>query len=109
MKSNRIYIIITILLAISAVYLIMQNKKGTIKEELKDFAVEDTGLVDKIFLADKTGKTITLEKRADGFWGLNGKYSAREDAVRNLLETIKTLAVKTPVAKAAKGNVVKNL
>jgi len=109
MKKNRIAIILVILLSSLSFWFIINNKKGTIKETLKEFAVKDTASINKIFLADKKGRSVTLEKNASGKWIVNGKYNARIDAVQTLLYTINKVDVKEPVSKKAHNNIVKKL
>ena len=47
-----------------------------------DFAVADTSKIDKIFIADMDGKSVTLTRPEQGsLWDLNGRFKAREDAV----------------------------
>ena len=41
------------------------KSNSTISEALRDFAVKDTGEVVKIFMADKAGQSVTLEKIED--------------------------------------------
>ncbi len=108
MKKNKIAIIVLVLLLIASVWFFLNNKKGTIKETLRDFAVADTASITKIFLADKENKSVTLEK-VNGVWKVNGKHNARPDAIQTLLETIKRVDVKEPVAKSAQDNVIKRL
>ncbi len=109
-KRNRIAIILVILLGSASFWLVVNHKKGTIKETLRDFAVEDTASVDKIFLADKKGGSATLQRKTDGTgWIVDGKYGARVDAINTLLLTIKKVDVKEPVGKKAQDNVVKQL
>jgi len=110
MKRNRIAIILVVLLGGLSFWFIINNKNSTIKETLRDFAVEDTASVNKIFLADKKGNSVTLVKNADNKgWTLNGKYQARMDAISTLLLTMKKVDVKQPVGKKAQDNVVKQL
>jgi hypothetical protein len=109
MKKNRIAIIIVLVLGAIAAWLVVSNGKGSIKEELKDFAVKDTAAITKIFLADKSGKTITLTRESENAWRVNEKFYARQDAVNLLLYTISSLEVKQPVGKKAQENVIKNL
>lgn len=109
MKKNRKAIILVILLGSLSFWFIINNKKGTIKETLRDFAVADTASINKIFLADKSGNTITLERKSPGLWTVNGKYNARMDAVQTLLYTIKKIDIKEPIGKNAVDNVVKRL
>jgi len=109
MKKNRIRIVLVILLGSASFWFIVNNNKGTIKETLKDFAVQDTASITKIFLADKKGRTVTLERQSPALWRVNGKYDVRRDAIDVLLMTIKKVDVKEPVGKAAVDNVIKRL
>ncbi len=109
MKKNRITILLFLFLAVAAGILIMKNRKSTIKEELKDFAVKDTASITKIFMADKSPSSITLTREAPGQWTVNGKFAARWDAITTLLETINEVDVRTPVAKSGFDNVIKAL
>jgi hypothetical protein len=109
MKRNKIAIILVIVLGSLSFWFIINKKNSTIKETLRDFAVEDTASVTRIFLADKKGRNVTLERKASGRWMVNDKYPARMDAVNNLLVTIRRVDVKEPVSKIAHDNVVKML
>ncbi|MFM1874800.1 MAG: hypothetical protein RL266_537, partial [Bacteroidota bacterium] len=80
---------------------------GTIKPDLHDFAVEDTSAITKIFLADKTGQTVVLERKSTAEWMVNKDHKARKDAVDVLLKTIKRVEMKAPVANSAHDNIVK--
>lgn len=108
MKKNRIPIILVILLGSLSFWFILNNKSGTIKEELRDFAYTDTASITKIFLADKKGREVTLERKGN-IWRLNDQYNVRPDAIQTLLFTISKVDVKEPVGKSAQDNVVKQL
>jgi hypothetical protein len=108
-KRNRTAVILVIILSSVSFWFIINNHKGTIKETLRDFAVKDTASITKIFLADKNGHTITLDRKPIGGWTLNGKYEARQDAVQGLLVTITRVDVKEPVGKQSVDNVIKRL
>ncbi|PCJ83517.1 MAG: hypothetical protein COA57_11085 [Flavobacteriales bacterium] len=109
MKKNITTIIVLILLTALALYLYRTQGSSTIKKELSDFAVEDTASITKIFLADRSNRTILLERVDEVKWKLNNKYTAKQDAVNNLLEVIKKVSVKAPVPKVAFENVVKQI
>ena len=109
MKKNKKLFILFIVLASAAAWFVITKSKGTIKQTLRDFAVQDTASVNKIFLADKNGNNITLERNENGAWKLNGKFNARPDAIKTLLTTIKKIDVKEPVGKNAQDNVIKRL
>lgn len=108
-QKNKIAIVLFLMLGAIAIWLIMRNNNSTIKQTLKDFAVKDTTSIDKVFLADKKGRSITLEKQSPGKWLVNGKYEARNDAVQTLIYTINKVEVKEPVSKKAHDNIVKKL
>ena len=107
--KNKYLIIIIILLGSFAAYKYFTQSKSTIKPERKDFAVKDTAAITKIFLANKNGKNITLARSSKSNWLVNGQYKARKDLVKVLLKTIHSIEVKSPVAKAARENVIKRL
>lgn len=109
MKRNRVAIVLVVLLGSLSTWFILRNGKGTIKETLKDFGVKDTASIDKIFLADKSGRAVTLERKAPGQWTVNGKHLVRRDAIETLLYTINRVDVKEPVGKKASDFVVKKL
>jgi hypothetical protein len=109
MKKNRIAIILVIILSFISFWFIINKQNGTIKETLRDFAVADTASVNKIFLADKNGNSITLERQVAGHWTVNGKYHVRPDALQTLLSTIKKIDIKEPIGKNAQNNVIKRL
>jgi hypothetical protein len=108
MKNKWVYIIFLILVAI-ALSVYFTNRTGTIKKELRDFAVEDTASVTKIFMVDKQNNKITLDRKSASSWTVNNKYYARPDAIKTLLETIASVDIQSPVAKSSLPNVIKRL
>ena len=109
MKRNKTALIAVIILGGASLWFLFHNGSGTIKPTLKDFAVEDTASITKIFLADKSGHTVSLERQSPGRWMVNGKYDVRRDAMLVLLNTIRKVDVKEPVGKNAVNNVIKRL
>jgi hypothetical protein len=109
MRKNRIAIVLVILLGSVSFWFISHNRKGTINEKMRSFAVKDTASINKIFLADKDGRTLTLERGEKGVWTVNGKYGVRIDALHSLMETLIRIDVKEPVGKKAQDNVMKRL
>lgn len=109
MKRNTITLLVALVLGLTTFLLISKSGKGTIKKELRDFAVSDTAAISKIFLVDKAKKQVTLTRETDGRWKVDGKYYARPDAIKNLLITIHALSVREPVGLKAKENIIKQL
>lgn len=108
MKKSTI-IILTILILLSGFAIYIYKTKGsssTLNKEASNFKYKDTAQIDKIFLADKSGKNVLLEKKKDG-WLLNGKYSVRPDVMEVLLYTISSIEVKSPVSKNGKEAIIK--
>jgi hypothetical protein len=106
--KNRFLFIIAGLLIVAAVVVFMYNRTSTIKKELRDFAVADTALVDRIFMVDKMNQSVLLEREGDE-WKVNGKYTARKDAIYVLLKTIARLDVKSPVPKSMMNTVISQM
>ncbi|MEA3449235.1 MAG: hypothetical protein U9Q98_12440, partial [Bacteroidota bacterium] len=77
----------------------IEQKKSTL-DVLRDFAVQDTAAVDKIFLVDKENNEILLERQNKDTWTVNEKYTVRKDLMDILLETIRRIDVANPVPKA---------
>lgn len=109
MKRNRIILIVTIALLVIAAVLILTNNSSTLKKSEVNFAIEDTAAVSKIFLVDKNNNSVLLEKENPGKWMLNGEFLAHQYKINGLLETMKELKVRTPVAKKARNSIMKRL
>lgn len=106
-KRSVITIFVLIILAVTAI-LVYKNKGGnsTIDKEASNFGLKDTASVDKIFMADKEGQSVLLERGPKG-WTVNGKFLARPDAIYELLYTLRMVEVKSPVAKTGRETVIK--
>lgn len=112
MKNLRtIVIIITVgLLAFLAFRLtqgVQTAKMST--EALSDFAVKDTATIDRIILSDTEGsKGVDLMRTKDG-WVMESGECVQQHLVGTILETIRYIKVKSPVAKAGIETVNKNM
>lgn len=119
-KKNKAYIIIlAILVAIvllaqilpagksRVVDLLKINNKYTSKT-LRNFEVRDTASVTKIFMVDKNNRTIELNRHKHE-WTVNNTYPVRHDAIKLLLETIRTMRVKSPVAISAREEILRRM
>ena len=109
MKKNRPVIIVVLVLLLVAVYFVFKYKSGTYDRELNDFAVSDTSNITKIFMADKNNRSVTLTRFDEGTWRLNNKFLARKDGIDITLKTLLNISVKSPVAKAARNNIIRLL
>ncbi len=94
---------------LGASLLYYSSGSGTLKKELKDFAVEDTASVSKVFISDAKGNKVLLERTSPGSWLVNNTHMARQDAINNLLLTIHRMEVKYPVPESEMETVVRKL
>lgn len=106
-KSNLILLVIVGILTIVVItiYFWENNDKQRV---YRDFAVEDTASINKIFLADKNNNSVTLERKGTG-WIVNEKYEARRALINVLLTTIRNIEISSPVPKPRVEKVLKDL
>lgn len=109
MKNNRLIYLILLSLGIIAGVLYFSQSSGTLRKELKDFAIEDTASITKLFLADAKNNTVLLEKQKNGSWLIDKKFKARKDAINNILLTIKRVEVKYPVPESELKTIISQL
>ena len=109
MKKKLLIIGVFILCLGGALAVYFTSTNGTVKPELKNFAVPDTSDVDKVFLADKNNHEVLLTKETTERWRVNGKYYARRDMLENLMTIIRRVTVRSVVAKAAQENIIKRM
>ncbi|MFK7980481.1 MAG: hypothetical protein AB8G86_10895 [Saprospiraceae bacterium] len=85
-----------------------KDTKTTLLTEARNFAVADIDQVHKIFIADRNGKNITLERQKN-HWQLNGKHRANPNAVSTLLNTIQKLKIKYTPPRTAIKNIINDI
>lgn len=110
MKRSSLITILVLLALIVASILVFRKKggSGTLDEDARNFKVKDTASISRIFMADKNGKQCTVVRTPKG-WMVNDKFYVRPDAILTLLETIKNIEVKHPVAKSGKDGILKTM
>lgn len=110
MKKNKAFILIAILLATVSVYLVLfKSPFSTLNVEKTSFAVEDTSAITKLFLADKNGHTVILNRVSATEWNVNGNFPARQDGINTLLATIKKVEMKAPIGINARETIIKDI
>jgi hypothetical protein len=98
---NKTLKILLVVALIAGVFYYFINRKPwtTLKSELKDFSVQDTASVYKVFIADKRGGKVTLNKTENKVWLVNNNIEADINKVNLLLSTLKDVQVLRPVAQ----------
>ncbi len=109
MKKNLPYLLVFVVLAALSWYVWNKRNSGTLDPHDTNFAIEDTASVVRIFIADRKGQQLTLERKKGGPWRMGSGKTPRPDAVFTLLETFRRWEVKTPVPRPAVQNVFKSL
>jgi hypothetical protein len=92
-------------LAIVAGFLVFNKSNSTLDKSLYDFATADTASITRIFMSDKSDRSILLERKKDG-WILNKDFKAHPENINTFLLTVANLTVREPVAKAAHDNIL---
>ena len=109
MKKNLLYLVVLFLIGLAVYYLVFVNGSSTLPVNEKNFAVDDTASIGKIFIASMNKKSILLERNQNGQWLVDKKYGVRPETISLLLKTIKQLSIKYPVSKAARNSVLKTI
>jgi len=109
MKKNKLNFIIAIILVGIAVYFLFRNNFSTVRKEDRDFAIEDTASVSRIFIADRNNNSVTLDRKGPGEWQLNSKYETRNEGVSFILDCLKKIRVQSRVPKNSFNTVVREL
>lgn len=110
MKKYRNYLLVLIVVTLAVIIYSLFNRpqNTTLYKAAADFSVEDTASVNRIFIADRNGKTIDV-KRTEKTWMVNDHYEARRYFITLLLTTLHDMTVKAPVSKSRYDNVIKFL
>jgi len=109
MKKTLILLILFLAIGGFTFYLsTKKDTKTTLLTEARNFAVEEIDQVHKIFIADRNGKNITLERKND-YWQLNRKHRANPNAVATLLNTIQKLKIKYTPPRTAIKNIINDI
>lgn len=109
-RRTWLMVALFLLLGAGAFYALRQKnaQSGTRNSWDTEFAVDNPEDIHKIFLADRSGRTATLEREGD-HWMYNGKYRARPTAVQTLMETLTRVKVYYVPPEAAKDNAVRDI
>ena len=105
-QKNYIIILAIILLSIITTIVLSTRKDSTLEQ---NFHIDDTKKITRIVLEDRDGNKTDLKKTSDSVWVTNNDFEAAPMMVNTLLQTLRNMRVRGPVAKAAHANIVKQL
>lgn len=108
--SKQVKILFILVIVALAVYFLYTSKPwSSVKGgDETAFAIEDTGAVTKVFMADGRGTNTLLEKQADGHWMVDKQFTADERKVNLMLQTIHDVKLRNPVGQGEFNNVLKS-
>lgn len=101
MRNTLLLLLIFLGLAGATYWYVNQQSEGTsISRWDTNFAVENIDDIHKVFMANRKGETITLDRKSD-HWVYNNEYRVRPGKIKNLLESINRQRVKYIPPRAA--------
>jgi hypothetical protein len=113
MKKQKLYVIVACLLAVLSITVIVYKsgvfqKSRNAKNLSEIFAIEDTSVVTRIFMADMFRNQVLLSKTEAG-WVVDNNKRASTIKIADLLTTSNSLRVAQPVAKSAHQSTIQML
>jgi hypothetical protein len=113
MKRQKLYLIVSTILAILAILAIVYKRGGfskTMRSEKLSlaFAIQDTADVTKVFMANMFGEEVLLTKTPTD-WMVDNQKPANEAMIKDLLMTMLAIRVAQPIAKNAQNSIIQML
>lgn len=104
-QKNLIGLLSIIILITISLVVVFSQKSSTIEQ---NFHIKDTNKITKIVIEDRE-KNISKVVKQDSIWMVNDKFQASPLMVSTMLETLREMRIREPVAKAAHENIIKQL
>ncbi|MEM9991844.1 MAG: DUF4340 domain-containing protein [Bacteroidota bacterium] len=111
--NRTLILLVFFLLSAGATWYFLQEEQQiqmttTVSSDDRRFKVDNTADIQKIFIAQRTGETVTLERK-DSYWLYNEKYKALPNAIDNLMRAFREMQMQyIPPAKAVP-TIIRNL
>lgn len=99
-NRNTILLLLLFVVLGAGYWLVSRNPWRTVAKPADAFAIEDTAAITKIFLANKRGQKILLERNSNQSWTVNGRFLADEPKIRLLLGTLHDLRIQLPIPES---------
>ena len=108
MSKKIIVTLITFVISFLFIFLLVDYNKNVKKEYEKNFSIENISSINKVFLSDRKGNNIVLEKSSNT-WIINNQFEVRKDAIETLLNTVGSMQIQRPVSNTSYNNVIRQL
>ena len=109
---KRIFTILSMFFLLILIYNGIKNKNTTnsLREDKSDFAINDTLMIEKIILENRSLEKIKLTRdNKNKTWILNDSLLANQHSINLILKTIKEMRVKQPISRSAIQNIIKRM
>ncbi|MDP1725373.1 MAG: hypothetical protein Q8M15_01215 [Bacteroidota bacterium] len=97
MNRNTLLLFFAVIILAAGYWLISKKPWNTAPKMADEFAVKDTASVSKIFMANKNGIKILLERQSDNTWRVNNKDIVDEIKIKLLLGTLHDMQIQHPI------------
>jgi hypothetical protein len=108
LKKNIIYLLLFVAIAFSVYWFVIKPGSSTLNTYERNFAIEDTASIGKIFIANMGGLKNTLQRQGNQ-WTLNNTSMASKEIVNLILSTLKRMEVRYPVSGKELNTVIKEM
>ncbi|MDD4002450.1 MAG: hypothetical protein PHU35_06635, partial [Bacteroidales bacterium] len=105
--QKNLIIVGAIIVLIAIIAIVLTSQKSTTIDQ--NFHIQDTKKVVRIILEDRDGLKSELKKTNDSTWIVNNDFQAAPQMIKTLLETLRDMRVREPVAKSAHSNIIQQL
>jgi hypothetical protein len=106
-RQKNFIIIGSIVVLLGIILIVVSNQKSSTLEQ--NFHIEKTNNIVRMVLEDRDGAKTELKKSNDSIWIVNNDFQASPMMVSTLMETLREMRVREPVAKSAHVNIIKQL
>ena len=106
MRNKKIFFISIVIILLFGLFFIEENKTSSFNTEL--FSVTDTLSINNIIISDRYNNEIEL-RRNNNQWIVNDSHSARNDAIKTLLSTLKNIRIKNLLSNEIEKNIEKQI
>lgn len=105
-KQRNWLIAVCVLVMAGIVAVILLTRDNSTIEQ--NYHIKNVKTITKVIIDDKDERTLTLEKKDDSTWFVNG-HAANNKMISSLLSTLKEMRIREPIARAARNNIIKQL
>lgn len=108
MNKKTIILVSILVIVVLAFFLLKRNIGSTMSGQEMEFGYASTDKIDKVFMSNNRSREyILLVKQSAKEWTVNKDFKANPVQVDILLETLRKMKVKRPVAKGERETVLK--